>query len=89
MTRTTAPTRTPVPTRTPGPSRTPGPTNTATATRTPTATKTATPVPTPVGHLLRDINGVGILLTSQCAAITIVLLTRGETLLRGGGKGEL
>ncbi|WP_336648681.1 hypothetical protein [Microbacterium sp. MMO-10] len=39
-------------------------------------------------RMLRDINGVGILLTSQCAAITIVLLTRGETLLRGGGKGE-
>lgn len=33
--------------------------------------------------MLRDINGVGILLTSQCAAITIVLLARGEALLRG------
>ncbi|MBN9157314.1 MULTISPECIES: hypothetical protein [unclassified Microbacterium] len=39
-------------------------------------------------RMLRDINGVGILLTSQCAAITIVLLTRGETLLRGGGRGD-
>lgn len=32
--------------------------------------------------MLRDINGVGILLTSQCASITIVLLARGEALLR-------
>ena len=39
-------------------------------------------------RMLRDINGVGILLTSQCAAITIVLLTRGETLLRGAGRSE-
>jgi GGDEF domain-containing protein len=38
-------------------------------------------------RMLRDINGVGILLTSQCAAITIVLLARGEVLLRGGGRG--
>lgn len=38
-------------------------------------------------RMLRDINGVGILLTSQCAAITIVLLARGEALLRGGGRG--
>lgn len=37
-------------------------------------------------RMLRDINGVGILLTSQCAAITIVLLARGEALLRGGGR---
>jgi GGDEF domain-containing protein len=37
-------------------------------------------------RMLRDINGVGILLTSQCAAITIVLLVRGETLLRGRGR---
>lgn len=43
--------------------------------------------------LVRDINGVGILLTSQCAAITIVLLARGEALLRGqmrpSGEREL
>jgi len=39
-------------------------------------------------RMLRDINGVGILLTSQCAAITIVLLARGEVLLRGGGRSE-
>ncbi|SFR45839.1 GGDEF domain-containing protein, diguanylate cyclase (c-di-GMP synthetase) or its enzymatically inactive variants [Microbacterium azadirachtae] len=38
-------------------------------------------------RMLRDINGVGIMLTSQCAAITIVLLARGEALLRGGGRG--
>ncbi|GAB6858970.1 hypothetical protein [Microbacterium xylanilyticum] len=37
-------------------------------------------------RMLRDVNGVGILLTSQCAAITIVLLARGETLLRGGSR---
>jgi len=39
-------------------------------------------------RMLRDINGVGILLTSQCAAITIVLLARGEALLRGGGRNS-
>ncbi len=33
--------------------------------------------------MLRDINGVGIQLTSVCAAITIVLLVRGEALLHG------
>ncbi|WP_295013240.1 hypothetical protein [uncultured Microbacterium sp.] len=32
--------------------------------------------------MLRDINGVGTVLTSQCASITIVLLARGESLLR-------
>ena len=39
-------------------------------------------------RMLRDINGVGILLTSQCAAVTIVLLARGEALLRGGGRSS-
>lgn len=36
--------------------------------------------------MLRDINGVGILLTSQCAAITIVLLARGDALLHGRAR---
>ena len=33
--------------------------------------------------MLRDVNGVGVQLTSVCAAITIVLLVRGEALLHG------